>query len=64
MLNRHVSPIHEDDQRINYALDFRRSDHDMNIKASFERNLDDIVDNCVRSSLDQVSYITHRMYRC
>lgn len=42
--------------RSNYALEFRNSNNENNSKKSLERNITGFVNNCVRSSLNEISY--------
>lgn len=47
-----IAPLH----RSNYSLDFRHSDEDLT-RSSIEPNIKGLVDNCVRSSLHDLSLV-------
>ncbi|CAF1002603.1 unnamed protein product [Rotaria sordida] len=47
------SPLH----RSNYALDFRHLNNENNPKKSIEQNIKGFVDGCVRSSLNEMTYV-------
>ncbi|CAF1016284.1 unnamed protein product [Adineta ricciae] len=61
---REVSPISEEEQedtipplhRSNYSLEFRHSDEDLT-RSSIEPNIKGLIDNCVRSSLHDLSQV-------
>ena len=61
---REVSPISEEEQedtipplhRSNYSLEFRHSDEDLT-RSSIEPNIKGLIDNCVRSSLHDLSHV-------